>query len=367
MFSGELTNSLGRGWRISETCGSTGFSGHLALLRLVSSLKAQKVVHSVISVFRHREEQPPRWVVSIALFGWILVALGVAGEGVAEGFVSKADSNLQTLNDILLTDARKETALAFERAAEANRQARMAQGGVALANQRGHQLEKEAADARKETEKLRQQNLATEARLSDEHNKRMELEKTVAPRFIPVVNLPQKHLTVTDVLKKFAGMHAIVDCIPDWEARRAAGNIIALLTKAGWIIDSKAVVEKDFPDGVSIKVHWPVFDEEAFHAGRSGWPEEEDNSSDAGDELIAFLRANDWVVQTDLSEHRELKSNQVYVKVGYKPAPYFASEWTYAGLPLMPREKQRIEEIRKTLKNFWAEEDQVLKDAQHKH
>jgi hypothetical protein len=206
----------------------------------------------------------------------------------------------------------------------------------------------------------------TEQGLTDEHNRRIALEKSIAPRLIPVASLPQEHLAITDVLKKFAGVHAIVECIPDWEARRTAGNIIALLTQAGWIIDSKAIVDKDFPDGVSIKAHQLVFDKEAFDAGRSGWPEEEDKSPDSGDELVAFLRANDWVAQTDFSEHRELEPNQVYVKIGFKPAPYFMGSLPPA-LPTTPWEAQKTEKIRSILKNFWAEEDRVLKDAQHKH
>jgi hypothetical protein len=30
--------------------------------------------------------------------GWFLIALGVAGEGITEGLVSKADENLQRFN-----------------------------------------------------------------------------------------------------------------------------------------------------------------------------------------------------------------------------------------------------------------------------
>jgi hypothetical protein len=56
--------------------------------------------------------------------GWVLVAVGVAGEGIAEGFVSNADGLVQTFNGILLADAQKETALALERAAQAEATAR---------------------------------------------------------------------------------------------------------------------------------------------------------------------------------------------------------------------------------------------------
>jgi len=228
------------------------------------------------------------------------------------------------------------------------------------------QAETDAQNARQDAIQLRVDLKTTEQGLTDEHNKRIELEKSIAPRFILPMSLPQEDLAITDVLKKFTGVHAIVDCIPDWEARRAAHNIIALLIQAGWAIDSTAIVDKDFPDGVSIKVHQLVFDEEAYHAGRSGWPEEEDKARDAGDELIAFLRANDWVAQTDFSEQRVLEPNQLYIKVGFKPAPYFMGSLP-TGPPIMPWEERKTEQIRTILKNFWIEQDRVLKDVQHKH
>jgi hypothetical protein len=65
-----------------------------------------------------------------------LVVFGVAGELVAEGLVSRADGTLQTFNDILLSEAQKESAFAIERASNAYER---------------------AATAERETEKLRKQ------------------------------------------------------------------------------------------------------------------------------------------------------------------------------------------------------------------
>jgi hypothetical protein len=52
-------------------------------------------------------EIPPRWKV-LAFVGWILIVAGVAGEGIFEAMVSRADGQVQTFNDILLEAARKE-------------------------------------------------------------------------------------------------------------------------------------------------------------------------------------------------------------------------------------------------------------------
>jgi hypothetical protein len=45
-------------------------------------------------------EVPPRWKV-LAFVGWIMIAVGVAGEGIFEAMVSRADGQVQTFNDIL--------------------------------------------------------------------------------------------------------------------------------------------------------------------------------------------------------------------------------------------------------------------------
>jgi hypothetical protein len=111
-------------------------------------LEGPELVWEVREVFRQRgfpdntepptpilERHTPAWIISISLAGWFLVCLGVAGEGIFEGYVSAADSLLQTFNNTLLSDTSNRasnaeiTAKAFEsqiadanaRAAEANR------------------------------------------------------------------------------------------------------------------------------------------------------------------------------------------------------------------------------------------------------
>jgi hypothetical protein len=52
----------------------------------------------------------------MALLGWLLVVLGVAREGIAEGFVSTSDVTLQKFNQLLLTETQREASFAVERA-----------------------------------------------------------------------------------------------------------------------------------------------------------------------------------------------------------------------------------------------------------
>jgi hypothetical protein len=102
---------------------------------------------------KHRDI--PDWVKLVALIGLILVALGVAGEGIAEAYVSRIDSTLQTFNDILLGDTSKEAAFALERAAAANR--------------RAEELKKESEQARKDSEHERLARVKVEARVAWRH------------------------------------------------------------------------------------------------------------------------------------------------------------------------------------------------------
>jgi hypothetical protein len=91
------------------------------------AMEGPEVWHETANIFNHRptetEHKPPNWVKLLATLGWMLIVLGVAGEGIAEAYVSWADSTLQTFNDILLGEAQKEAAFAIERAANANERA----------------------------------------------------------------------------------------------------------------------------------------------------------------------------------------------------------------------------------------------------
>ena len=72
-----------------------------------------EIVRETVGVIRRSSEpkrKTPSWITLLALVGWLLVVLGVAGEGIAEALVSKADGLIQTFNDIVLTDAQHEIA-----------------------------------------------------------------------------------------------------------------------------------------------------------------------------------------------------------------------------------------------------------------
>lgn len=110
-----------------------------------------------------------RWAKTLVKVGWILIVIGVAGEGVFEVYLTRADGILSTFDNILLTEARKEASDAVLGAATANIQ-------VAEARQRTAELEREAAGLREQTEAERLARVKIEAAVAfrslDDNQKR---------------------------------------------------------------------------------------------------------------------------------------------------------------------------------------------------
>lgn len=103
-----------------QNCRDSYFSWLListAVVAIGVAMEGPELVYETIRIFRHkclgqRSRPVPDWVTLIALLGWGFVVLGVAGEGVAEGLVSRADATLQSFNDILLGGAIREAGAA---------------------------------------------------------------------------------------------------------------------------------------------------------------------------------------------------------------------------------------------------------------
>lgn len=139
-----------------------------------------------------------RWAKKLVKVGWILIVIGVAGEGIFEVCVTRTDSTLGTFDNILLTEARKEASNAVLGAATANMQ-------VAEANERASINE------------LAEQELKAE---------NLRLEATIAPRSLSL----DQQKKIADVCRKFQGHGVLVKSYGmDAEAAGIAGQILALL------------------------------------------------------------------------------------------------------------------------------------------
>ncbi len=202
-----------------------------------------------------------------------------------------------------------------------------------------------------EIETRRKENLATEQRLGEEQDKRLELEKTLAPRSIPYKF--DRGKTNIDELRPFAGTQVIFKVLPDIEAVRAANNIAWLLREAGWTISGieadSSLGEEGFFDGVVI------FSYRAPGAVASiPSPEEqrdEDRSRAAADAVSAFLTSNDWKAMWFPWKRGVLPRNTIRINVGFKPSPYFDSPEAKESEKRMRKAqeemKKRTEEIQK--------------------
>ncbi|MGB6829239.1 MAG: hypothetical protein WBE41_14420 [Terracidiphilus sp.] len=117
-----------------------GWLGHTFFWWLIASsivvaigvaFEGPEIIHDLTPIVRRwfRKSRPTRPrgrsrfredVIKVAGFiGWLFVVVGVVGEGVFEGMENRAQGMLQTFNDILLTDAQRQTVLAIDRAGDA--------------------------------------------------------------------------------------------------------------------------------------------------------------------------------------------------------------------------------------------------------
>lgn len=94
------------------------------------------------------EDHAPNWVKLAAFVGWLFIVVGVAGEYVADSFVSKADGYVQTFDEILLHESQTRTAFANERASAAFERAAQTEKEAAQDLKTTAQLKKDAEDER---------------------------------------------------------------------------------------------------------------------------------------------------------------------------------------------------------------------------
>jgi hypothetical protein len=149
------------------------------------ALEGPEVIHEARNIWRIPKPEARAWVKLIGLLGWILVVAGVAGEGIFEGALSVADGQIQTFDEILVTEAQRNAAHAIERAANTSERA-----------------------------------------VKDERDL-AELQKAELPRNFD----PQK---VAAKLRKFGKISAIIYSLSDFEPLHTSALIEAALKDAGW-------------------------------------------------------------------------------------------------------------------------------------
>jgi hypothetical protein len=165
---------------------------------------------------------------------------------------------------------------------------------IAAANKRSDEI---SAQANRDAEQLRAQNLSTQATLEQERNTRLDLEKSISPRWLFEKITGGK--SNIEPLRKFAGTHVVLEVENDGEAVSACSQLGGVLQQAGWIIDSGTVVlgmsnpDTFSPFGVTVSSYAPKL---------SGMSTEEAtkelltwrHSQGVANKLVDFLMDNGW-------------------------------------------------------------------------
>lgn len=259
-----------------------------------------------------------------------------------------------------LTDAKSKLVVQEERAASAELQLEKvkqdsgnALKDAAIANQR-------AGEASRRAEELKQQNLETESRLETERKTRLELEKSLSPRELPIILEGGK--TNFDSLKPFAGMQVIFDVLPDAEALRAAGAIRQILEMAGWKtiqFTPRGDINIGYFDGVMIEsLPGPELMQAIGSQEQAALWQRLD---EAGEALEDFLSSNNWEARATFREPNKapIPPSTIKIVVGFKPNPYFAPEWA-------KKMNEEIKKSREEMKKRRAEIEKLFQRQKNK-
>ncbi len=114
-----------------------------------------------------RKEYPKRdWVKKWSAFGWVLIVIGVMGEGWFEAQVSKYDSALSNMTDAVVAEAQKESANAEATAKGFDAQIAESDAKAKSAEALAKNFEAQISEERKETESERLARVQIEERLA---------------------------------------------------------------------------------------------------------------------------------------------------------------------------------------------------------
>jgi len=328
------------------------------------ALEGPELVYETINIVRRRciRKRPlrtPDWVKITALLGWCLVVLGVAGEVVAERFTSLADGNLQTFNDILLSDAIKKAGDAKASAigaADASQRARgeaeNAKSAALNATELGEIAHREADSVHQEVSKAADQLMQLKGEAEKTKTDLINLAVCNAPRVINSwsIGLPAAKSYV-DSLRPMAGQRVFIEFVPDAEARRAAIGIAQALFDAHWNVEIPLRSVEGLPDGVSVQPSWSA-----------GIPM---HAIDAADKLLDFLHSFNWQAgrgfPTDpqgklIRDEKVLPAEAIRIQVGLYPAV------VYVNPPGQKEFTSRMEELKKEREKTDAESKRKRKE-----
>ncbi len=167
-----------------------------------------------------RKKYPKRdWVKHWSALGWVLIVLGVMGEGWFEAQVSKYDSALSNLTTAAVAEAQQKSAQAEAIAKGFDKQIAESNAKAASAEATAKGFEAQIADAQRDA-------ATSEKEAESERLERTKLEAAVAPRSLSL----EQQRQIRDVCRRFRGHNILVESYGiDGEAAALGTQIISLL------------------------------------------------------------------------------------------------------------------------------------------
>jgi hypothetical protein len=287
------------------------------------------------------KEDKRSWIIPLAAVGLIIIVAGIVMETYFEGKVSDVDALLRAHESDKITAAESEASTAIRQAGDAKQSAHDAgadakiahfeAAGAKTVSGKAKITAGEASIIADEAERtstavdaramqLSQQLDAANNRVTGITTEAKALEASIAPRRLFLVRWEDK-TTNLDVLNPIAGTEFIIESIPDFEARKAAGAIAETLWRGHFKIAKTSITEDFAWDGVTVDQYMPpeATSEDEIRA--------EGIQMAAGERALvlrAFLWANGWKdVHSGWSQRGELEPNQLRIRVGFKPSPFF--------------------------------------------
>ena len=262
--------------------------------------------------------------------------------------LGKLQQRLLALKDGLLAAELAQKDFAIETAkSDASKESKRIEGEAS------EKIEKVKADAgtkiaelNRQAQELQSNNLKTQKELEQEKTKRLEMEKALVPREIPIEAHGPGLLikggrilggtSNLDSLKPFSDLKIKIRYLPESEPSRAASEIEKALSAAGYTRferEPRIDINTSFFDGVMIQANsgpslkgLNLSDSNSIkafeHAKRVA-----QRSQLAAITLWEFLDAYNWAVRTFPGGKDNIEPEELVITVGFKPNPYFEPDW----------------------------------------
>jgi hypothetical protein len=228
----------------------------------------------------------------------------------ADGAISKAAEAKTVANGATITAGQAEikAGTAKEAAGQASVKADKAKTAAGVARQEAKSAENEVAEVGEQAAKAA-------ADLAQERKRRLEMERAISPRLLPIISSRGK--SNLDSLKMFKGTDIEMEVVPDPEAERTAAALGNFLENAGWkVLSIKRTGTAR--DGVEI---------ESYHPDDSMLNKDFDaviRSEECAQWLAAYLKRYDWEAQSRVGQAGTVPRNALKITVGLKPVTYFS-------------------------------------------